>query len=853
VSDDGQPVSTRLYQPHPSQGGGGATLPTPRSRPITSTLNAPAIGLTDALQSFAQQRRDGVVTIDSGESIHLVGGQVVAVGGLADGSIARALLWTGRIDLGSLAGVADIDLPERVVASGLMTPELLRDALSVLLEEEFCRILLAQHPDWDFIAEAPPDPVATTLRGLGLSVPVQPLLMEAMRRRDEQSQLAPFLLDTWDLPVPNAQTGEADGLTGDAARLLANCDGEAPAWVVIDRLGRPGWSTQTLLAQLIQAGWLRTGDADELHRAGQLWSERGEAGLAEGLLERSLQMNADNGRAHAALAALLLARGATEEAVTRYQLAASMLMAVDPHEALHCLELVLAHGGEAVAALRQRIELHRHLGDNASAIADGWRLLEHFQTAGRHGEALALLRELARIGADTVTCLRATAAVAAAAGARDEALTAWEALERRAADNAAREELIDIRQQILLLDPGRLATAIELARMLQAGGQAAEAAVIVRNGLLNAHQAPAALMITAREILAACDPGDVANRRILANAYQQRADRGGAIEQLRRLVVDQLAGDDQAGLMESLQRLHALDPTDMDAVRHLGALLMGDGRTAESERVWQEGVQAAMAAGDAARSLALVDEALLSLPYSVPLRLLAVRCANRLSRRAEAVRHCLAAARLARIGNDGRLALQCLHQLLPLRREDVHLHAELVGVAEETDGANLSAILDDAINAAMETGNLGLAVGWSRQRIALLPGDDLSERRRLLHCLHRSDQHLEAVQLARVLVDDLVHGNRVTEARVLLDELIAWYPQAGDFALRQGRLLRDHGDRRAARTHLERAVALLAAERRSDEALQILREVAPLEDDRNLLHSIRDQIIRNEPVHWGRA
>lgn len=841
-------ITTGLTQTTPIDASGSL------QRPSTSSLGMPAIGLADALQSLSQQHRTGTLTTGAGLALVLDQGQLVAVGRLAPGLALAALGWTGAVAPGDVPGLAqegedDAATLRRLANTGLLTSEAIGDALACLVQEEFSRLVLLQETDWDFVPERLEEPLVELQCQILEPSSVGGMLMEGMRRRDEQERLGIHLPHDWDLAVP------IDNLAPPAdpveAELLARCNGHRPVWRLAETYPAPPWVVVSHLGQLHESGHLRWAESHELVFAADAARAEGEGFLAEGLYARADELGETVPRVTVALAELLADRGDAPAAAACFLRAGEDLAASDPAAAAAAYHSALAQGADRVEVLQRLYDLHRLTAHQDEAVVCGWDLVDALRLAHRLGEAGQVVAELARMGADRIRCLKAEGEIATGLGDLDTALARWDTLERLGLEIADDGVLALARERLLGIDPGRLDTALAHSQALLEREERDQAAMTLRAALDSAGEgANQDLVIRCRELLARCHPHDADNRRWLASAYALRDDRAGAMEQLRQLVVTQASSDDRAGLRESLQRLLELDPGDAVSARHLAAIHHDEGLVVAAEGVWQEVVQAAMRRGQSDQARDLLSEAMGAHPYALSLRLLAVRCANRLGRRDEAVRHCVAAARLARMAGDGRLAIQCLQQMIPIRPDDLALHAELVTVAEETDGTNLVGILDDAVAAAMETGNMGLAIGWSLQRIALLGDDTLAERRRLLHCYHLARETLAAITLGRELFDELIAAKRLSEAQVLLEDLVERYPQAGDLLQRLARFYKDRGDRQAAIETYRRAITLLQQEGRGKDAIRVLREFAPLYPDREALAKIKRCLEQGVAVVW---
>ena len=860
----GHKPSTSSYAPSkmPTRHIGAAPTPSGLS-PVSSSWSNSAIGLPDVLQSYAQNRRSGTLVIYRANQPHYLGlqqGAIVYLTGMPAGSLLRALVWVGHISIQErdrLAGQIPNDEAEaarELLDEEIVTVEAVKDALACLIEETFHEAFLQDSPGWDLASEEPEDDWARVQENIGLSIGISSLLMELMRQRDELQSLEVPVREPFDLPYKTVQA-LPEHADDDQRLIFSLIDQRRPSWqVIIDSWMVPSRGRMAL-AYLQADSLVGFADGDQVLQQAELCHSEGDGENALGFYQRAIEMGVDQPLARFHLAKSFAQFGSERDASANYFESAADLEADNPEIAIRAYEAAAQIGGEPRVCFRRIAMLCKQLGKHEDAEKAMWALVDFLEAEGEPNECLDAFPELEPLASNRIVFLSRYGDMAQRVGDYQKALNCWDEMESLLDPKRDMDVLVKVHARILAIDPGRCDTALFHARHMHESGETQAAADIMRAALSAAgDEIDPDLAIACHEFLGLVDASDAANRQWLANSYRSRENRQGAIDQLSLLVVAHEAKNNRQGLMDTLQELVELDPLKVNSVRKLCALYDEDGKVEASLQVWSNSIEATLAKGDAKEALNLGEEAVIAHPLAVPLRLALVKGANRLGMKDAAIRHCLAAAKLAHLEGKLPLAKQCLQQVLPVLPQDLGLHTELIEVLEAAEDSDLIKHLGDAGELALKTGNYGLAAAWYERLIDLVEatGEDATIwRQRLLQAYFRSGEHLQAQAAAEHLVDELVTKDRREEALKVLLNIVLHYPRSTNLLMMLARLQRDCNRRKESVQSFLSLIQLLQQEQRLKEAEALLGELARIIADRTLVERLRQQLVSGQAVNWA--
>lgn len=301
------------------------------------------LNLMDLFQLLAMSRKSGVLTLDSTDNV----GQVF----FSNGNIVRATLQQGEEKLGHKM-VRDGKLSPQEVDSllreqsgtkprkplGSLAVETAGLPKSVVMEklraqvEDVVAIIMDWHDGYFRFEEMelPPD------QDLGFSLVTENVIMEVSRRLDEWSKIRTRLPDLDSVlvlsPVSDVTSGKLD-IKPEEWLILASIDGRRTARQVIQMVGGSEFETAKVIYGLIATGLVRVvgkraplelevqeAAADPVDEAGGL-IKQGRIKEAIEILNRIIQKEPENARAHLQLAEAYYQSESFDEAVMEYKLA----------------------------------------------------------------------------------------------------------------------------------------------------------------------------------------------------------------------------------------------------------------------------------------------------------------------------------------------------------------------------------------------------------------------------------------------------------------------------------------------------------------------------------------------------
>jgi tetratricopeptide (TPR) repeat protein len=820
---------------------------------VSSIVDLPAV-----IQSMAGSRRTGVLQVRNGEEerrLHFATGQLVAVGGAPPGLLARAICWSRAVTpamvtdaVAALGGnPSPAQLANHLRARGELQVDALLDAFALCADEDIATVLSWASPTFDIMPEAPADPWAEFQRQCGLVLSAPALLLEALRRQDERSQLGELVPDSWDVLRRETSSAGPDG--EDQELILERAGSAATCHDLLNHPLLPPHRATRALVDLRRSGLLRVVTAAELAALGEQAREQGRLADAYGILGRAVTLGHDGARIREHLANL------AEQLGDRASAAAHCLAAVPflqtPQLMIQALKFALRLGAEPEGPLTQLVALNLTVGDDRSTLEALLALVRLYENRGDRTRAIEALGEAQQLGADKVVTGKMMARLAAAAGDTVQAALQYEQAARLATENGRSDEAIEAWLGLIQLKPERLEPARACAELLVAAGHNEQAAKVLREALGRAVTAPEEVQLAAWELLARLAPGDGSAHDWLAKTYAKRRDRDGATRQLR-LIADRQEkdGDDQA-LVDTLERIVVLGGEDVDLLRRLGDAHDHLGRTAAAVDAWCRAADLAVEAGRLEIAKTVIVRALENVPASAPLRARAAETALREGDRETALVELRRAADLASGSGDAVHAKDLLGRLCALRVDDMVARLRLVELLREQSDPDEAPAIDDTLRLAVRRGDFGTAVELARRRVQVVPEERCNQARsELIELLRRAGDGAGERAAAKELLDGLLEAGEVEQAVELLSRQFALHPRDPDLALQLAEVTAGVGDERMAARCYRHAVPLLQAEGRLDDARAALEQLAQVSDDDILILAARRRLDNGEAVEW---
>lgn len=827
--------------------------------PPRPTVNvASIVDLPSVLQSMAGSRRSGVLVVRHGEAerrIHLQAGQIAAVSGGGQGLFARALCWTRAVTpaavaeaLRALGGDPPAErLAEHLRARGELQGDTVLEALALCAEEELAAMLGWPAPSIDIVADPPADAWAAFQRACGLALTASALLLEGLRRQDERASLGELEPQPWD--VLRAEQSSAAVADDDQRLVLERCAQPAAFRSLLAHpLMQPHRATRAVV-ELRRAGHLRVVTASELAVLGEQAREQGRIQDAYGILGRSVALGHDGARVRELLANLA-------EQLGDRRAAAEHCLAAVPHLPsqglmIRALRHALRLGADPEGPLTQLVALQLAAGEQAGALEAVLALAKLHENRGDRARAIEALGEAQQLGADKVATGLALARLAAAEGDAAQAGLQYEQAARLAGEQRRTDEAIDAWQGLMALRPERLEPARACAELLHAAGRSAEAVAALRAALGRAANAPAEAQFAAWELLAKLAPDDGTAHDWLAKAYAKRRDRDGATRQLRMLADRQQQDGDDAGLIETLERIVVLGGEDVALLNRLGDAHDRVGRGPAAVDAWSRAADLAIETGKLDEAQGILAHALANVPASAALRARAAEAALRAGDREVGLAELRRAVDLAAGSGDLAQAHELAARLCSLKPDDLPARLRLADLLHEAGDEGELAAVEDAARLAARRADFGTAVELARRRVQLAPSArGFRARAELVELLRRSGDAAGERAAARELLDALLESGEIERAMELLQRQFAAHPRDADIAVQLAEVSAGTGDDRLAARCYRHAVQLLQAEGRAEDAKAALDQLAQLSDDDLLISAARRRLAAGEPIEW---
>ncbi len=827
--------------------------------PRTNSL----VDLPGLIQSISNQRRSGELRVsaqDEERCLRFVGGAIVAVTGMRPDVFARALCWAGLSTRDQLHTVSSTltrgsgpqDLLRAVIDQDLIAVDGALDAVDLMVEEEFSSLLTWANPQLEFADRVRPDPWADAQVALGVSISANAVLLEGLRRQDELASVADDIPNAWDTLLRVAETSEPANLPADARLLLVEWRDGIPCGAYLESYRLPTFRATLAVAQLRRTGLVRISEPAELVMQADSANHAGNFRKAFGLYRRALARGNATPRIHLQIAELAERFG--DHALAAESCLAAAAELGDPTAAVAALHNALRLGADKEGPLTQLVALHLSLGENPQAIQALLELAKLYERRRAFDQAVQALREAQGLGADSATTGLMLARLFVALGDQEQATLQLELAARALHDADRLPESITAWRELVRLQPARLDYARECSELLIWGGDKQAGVEVLRIALQAqrqlGHPASDELLLTMYELLAKLDPAEVTAHDWLAKAYERRRDREGATAQLRLAAAAQEKTGDDFDLAKTLERILELDPQQLDVLEWLAKVRLRLNQEVLAAALWAKAADAALAQGLRKEARAMLETAVGRLPAHHGLRSRLALIANREGDRAEADRHYLAAADLARGAGDREAASDCLVQLSRLRPDDLLIRIRLVELLDERKDQTLERTLAEVVRHAVRTSNFGLALDHARKRIALAP--TFEARSELIELLRRIGDHAGELAAGQELVSESLALARFDQAIELLTRLVASHPKQADLVLQLADVHHATGDNRQALPCYRQVVILYQIDNRLVEAKAVLGTLAELGDETEVIEAARERLDQGVAIDWDK-
>ncbi|MSR47746.1 MAG: DUF4388 domain-containing protein [Planctomycetes bacterium] len=424
-----------------------------------------SVQLADLLQTLAQNRQEGVLSVTSPHGNHRV---IISREGvsLLDPTIL------GRRRLGEILVFAEVlseqdlaaalreqartkkFLGEVLVRNGKLPQETLDRILAIQVDEEMYELFRFTGGTFEF-AECD---VPSLLRRNGHSVRplgVAQVIFEAARRLDEWAEIERVVPSIDGLYLTECAP-ESVGDDESSREVLARLDGRNTVRDVADSLLDSPFNVAKVLAALITARRARAASAEELLNAARALLAENQKSRALRLLHRLGTLSAQACHLDSRLAEMfMLAGDGKASAKMRYKIAEAARAQDRLDVARRELEAGLVDSPGAPALLQSLVAVLRQTGDGEAELSRLRELSTSLLETGSNDVALATMERLLELAPEDGVARRTYSDLCLRLHLRDKAI---EALEKEA-DHIRRQgrvaELPNIYKRILAIDAGR--------------------------------------------------------------------------------------------------------------------------------------------------------------------------------------------------------------------------------------------------------------------------------------------------------------------------------------------------------------------------------------------------------------
>ncbi|MGA1532959.1 MAG: DUF4388 domain-containing protein [Planctomycetota bacterium] len=368
-----------------------------------------SIGLGDLLQNLEQARRSGTLTMSKNGAetlLHIEEGRVALLRAPGRPPLVEALVLHGVVSADQLAAARGRrrgtrrSIGECLVAAGVVDDVALVGAAESILTEDLCTLLIQAEGSFRFREGGPPprifDPEE---RRLDLRVSLQPVLLEAARRRDHWEMVRRVIpSDSMHLVAIDPEHVPDSIESPELAReLMARLDGSTSVAEVVGPEGPRSFLAHCVLAQLVKERAVRAVEAADLAQLAGLLRSSDPARALE-IVSRARETEPRNPALLELEVGLCEELGDERRAASAAKLLAHLHLERGESEVGRALlEKATRLDPEDTAVRERSLHLAIEEGRVEEAIEQGLALVELYRAPGLHArasEVLLLLREL---------------------------------------------------------------------------------------------------------------------------------------------------------------------------------------------------------------------------------------------------------------------------------------------------------------------------------------------------------------------------------------------------------------------------------------------------------------------------
>ncbi len=828
----------------------------------------------DLIQSIGNHRRTGHLQVKTQDAdiYWLVGfseGSISSCSSGPTGHLYRAIMWVGlatrdKVRAWGLANTLDHDntkLANFILDKKLLPADGIRDAIDCMIEQSFTDILSYEDDvDIEFHETPAPDPWSRYQRDIGTSIRHGPMLMEALRRRDELSHVGPMLHWQPAILIAKLPSGDLGSSYGEAEQLLLTGWNEnIPVSHNFLYCPLAPWCATIALSHLLDLELLREATLPELVA---MATRAEESGIErEHLLRRAAMLGADNPKILVELGKISLHKNDIPRAAQDFLQAGQVLCKTDINEAiavlthsLKCIE-TFSQTDEAASitpyeTLQALLHCHQTTGDSQNICDILLKLAEYHERRDEHEKGIFCIREAQGFDADPIVCGSALGRMFIALNDIEQAVINLESVAHLSYKNEDTDTAAHAWRRILLIQPDKADIALQLSRYYELTDPN-QAKVVIHQCLSTTDNDPNnEAILQLRELLADLDPSDGNNHRQLAQLYQGRKDRDSATAQLAKLAVHQKKNKQWADLAQTLERILELDPQHVDYLLAMAQAKFALGLIDQSGIYWRKATEAAIAINNFEQARTICTTALRSFPADAALHMILAAVAQRDADTPTAIKHFRLSSQLFLGTEEHTQARTVFHRLLALQPNNIIAACQLAEVNYFIRDKQSLTDLPTVVSIAERTNNLGLAVEAGRMLSELAPKPALDEREQFVTLLRKAGHSREELEQGQLLFSDMIAEGYFDRARSFQQTLITSNSTNGELLMQLAEVCEALDDSLQAIHSYQRAAVLLQQEGREqllDDALNGLAELSP---GSNIITVARQHIASGQALNW---
>lgn len=393
---------------------GGPPGPGQRARAMSFYGDLASIGLGDLLQNLEQSQRTGVLALSAGGEdtfIHLKDGKVSMLASasrlpLVESLVRHAVITPKQLESAkSRRRGTRKSLGEALQSTGAISAEKLLDTAKAILTEDLCTLLVRAEGSFRFREGDPPPRVFDPEeRRLEIRLPMNPVLLEAARRKDHWELVRRVIpSDSMHfVAVDKDRIPEGIEHPEIAKRMMARLDGTRSVAEVVATFGVHSFIAHCVLAQLVRERAVRAVESEDLARvAGDIKSRDPKRALA--LVRRARETEPRNPELLALESDLCAAVGDRSGAAAAAKVMAHLhLEKGDKERGRALLEQAIELDPKDSAVRERSLSLAIEEGRTEDAIKEGVALVALHRAPGLHSRAAEVLEKLLALSPESI-------------------------------------------------------------------------------------------------------------------------------------------------------------------------------------------------------------------------------------------------------------------------------------------------------------------------------------------------------------------------------------------------------------------------------------------------------------------